>query len=621
MSFAPSTKSRTTNNSQSTSTSARRIITGPRNPDPSVERGREQVAARPQPEEPIPESPNRRPQSLPRSSGSSPISSAPYDPLGRNLASVSNSQANQNPTSTIVNPVITMSFDKSKLPANYGKNCPKFDGEDPENLEPYLAIIDELIETSKAGSDGDKKYIALRYCVPATQREWKALVTASAEHSWEEFKLEVIENYPEVREAKEGSLKLLEKIVKTHRKARVGPEDSGDFMSFSRKFRAEAEKLLFPTQRISNRELVKYMLACLDESLIEAVRVRMRTIATADLPSTKTLAELKKIFTKNAAAKDAEARIKAYEGWKANREDRYFWSDMLDIAKEVVEEEAVSFYDTEVKRDPTKRSMKTAPSATILYHDHEEEANTTKILKFIEDKMQKVELAMANGLDKVTIDSHKRWIEMEAALKDMQVGKVSMPTAPTQRWGPPGGGFGNRPPASDKCYYCNEPGHFMGDCAHRRNDIASGLIKVTDGRTTFCDGRPIPRQPANKSQMVKAQEYQGRASVNLNLQHYSEIDVVDPGQHYDPTMDELRTLKAEKAFWLAQQQSGSEASNQQGSATVFNQGVQPPSNEELMREILSMRAFMQEQGLLELSETEQQLAQTRKNLENGGQGF
>ncbi|KAJ6497948.1 hypothetical protein DFH09DRAFT_906606, partial [Mycena vulgaris] len=137
-------------------------------------------------------------------------------------------------------------MDKSKLPATYGHKAPTFDGRESEDLERYLDTVEDIIEVTKATSNGEKKWIALRYCTTATRREWAALPHHEDEYTWEQFKDQILKNYPESRESKEGSIALLDKLVRRYYTKKVPMDDVGDFMSFIRQFRAEAEKLLYP---------------------------------------------------------------------------------------------------------------------------------------------------------------------------------------------------------------------------------------------------------------------------------------------------------------------------------------------------------------------------------------
>lgn len=555
--FPQSKTQRTTNNSQRTATSVPGVASGSQGPN-STQRGRSQVQA--QTEQRINSNlanQSRRPASVPRPSGSeSPVTDT-FDPLGRNLLSVSNSQAIQN--QTLPNPIRfrkrkPMVMDKSKLPTSYGKNSLKFDGDEPDELERYFEILEDVFENAKAATEEEKKWVAVRYCTTATAREWNAFETRQAGSTFEEFKAEVMANYPECRESKEGSLALLDKLVRKRKKNKLAFDDVTEFMSFSRKFRAEAERLFHPTPRISNRELVIRLLGCFDAALVSAVKNKLRITATEALPSRIALAASVKTAANLAASNlplpAVTNKLAALANWASSREDKYFWTDVLDLATEEVEDGAVSFYETESPHDTGAR--KSGGKTTVLLNEVGE-GKSSSFKKDIEDKIEKLEQTIAHTMDKTQIADKKKWQEMKELLEQMQEAKAPAPAATPKPWGTSSRptSDGSRTVTNRDCFYCGNFGHFIGDCQKRHKDIDAGLIKVIDGRTTFFDGRPIPAQPRNKCQALKAEEYKERAALNNNL-HAQAYDVSEqytfeaediPG--YDPKPDEIRTLRAE----------------------------------------------------------------------------
>jgi len=53
----------------------------------------------------------------------------------------------------------------------------------------------------------------MHYCEPSVKRQWEAMETAEDPHSWEDFKEEIEDMYPEYREVEKGSVPGLEKAV------------------------------------------------------------------------------------------------------------------------------------------------------------------------------------------------------------------------------------------------------------------------------------------------------------------------------------------------------------------------------------------------------------------------
>jgi hypothetical protein len=270
------------------------------------------------------------------------------------------------------------------------------------------------------------------------------------------------------------------------------------------------------------------------------------------------------------AAKEAEAAAKmtpahlaiinTMKGWTSNRDDKYYWTDVLETANELVEEEAVSFYNTEPKIETTLKKPQ-GKTAVLLQSGSEAALNA--------EFKEQLEATIAAAMDKVEVKNHAQFQEFKSLLNGLQAGKTPTQETTPKSWDNPSRPTSSimRPVTSRDCFYCGVVGHFIGDCQKHHKDIDGGLIKVIDGRTTFFDGRPIPREPKNKTQQQKAQEYRARQSVNTNLLAYDLTEQFSLEEEntpeYDSTADEMRTLRAEKtmlrAALLQSQQGGSQS--------------------------------------------------------------
>lgn len=485
-------------------------------------------------------------------------------------ASTSNLHASQNQTQNLLLNPITMVMDRTKLPDNYGTKGPKFSGSRPETLKWYLEVVEDLIKASGATADSDKKWIALRYCDTETKEEWEALVSAAHDYSYAEFKDEIIENYPECREAEEGSLVLLDKFVKTYRRQRIEIDDASGYKQFTRKFRALTNKLLSPVKRISNRELAARFIACCSPELAKVVRERLRTTAESNFPSN--------VKAKAAFDADAANKGKPFIYPVRLRDDKYVWTDIMDMCTQVIDEEAVEWYEAEpdpVRRDvrvEKTRAVRTGASghaeaghATVLLQGSAD-ATEKSILKQVDEKLDAMSREVAEHLDKVTTTHHKEMAEIKEVLVEIKHNQEK-PALKQTSYGSSGGQRSSGP-APGNCYYCGEPGHFINDCQTLPKDIEAGVVKVKDSRTLFFDGKNIPREPRNKTQALKAREYYDRRFSQQYLHDLYTSDYVEqysytdeePIPGYDSRADELRTLKAEKETlrqFLLKRNSGS----------------------------------------------------------------
>jgi hypothetical protein len=161
----------------------------------------------------------------------------------------------QPPVVLVTVPSVQMAntFDASKLPATYGRNALQFDGK-PENLAWYLKAVDELIMKCGATDDANKKWIVIHCCEPTTKRDWKAMETANTAFSWDEFKKEIEQVYPEYREVEKGSISGLEKAVLLRAKRPIRANDCRGLQGWIRVYKVIVKQLMEPTARITNRE-------------------------------------------------------------------------------------------------------------------------------------------------------------------------------------------------------------------------------------------------------------------------------------------------------------------------------------------------------------------------------
>ena len=89
------------------------------------------------------------------------------------------------------------------------KNAPRFDTAKPEELPRFLAHVKELM--IEAGIVDQQKQIetVCKYTDYQTEREWKALPSYS-DGVWDDFRKELLLNYPDANEITEGTLRRLD---------------------------------------------------------------------------------------------------------------------------------------------------------------------------------------------------------------------------------------------------------------------------------------------------------------------------------------------------------------------------------------------------------------------------
>jgi hypothetical protein len=433
-------------------------------------------------------------------------------------------------------------MDRTKLPATWGKNALKFDGA-ADSLPGYLDAVEDLIVKTGATTDEDKNEIAIHFCDHKTKREWKAILNESPGSSWHEFRARIRESYPEFKELEKGSIGALEKFVNKTRRKPIRLTDISGLQSYVRQFRAMVGQLLAPTMRISNRDAAKHFLAGLSSEFSQALRQQLRATPRDAMTSYKKA----KLEWEGVAAN----RDKPYEAPEVDNDDRYIWTDVIEVATTLCEEEAGSYYELEPYTEDKKKA------AVMLQGT---EVDTHELVKQLTEKVGKLEAGRAKDdaqlkealareikgsleevltghLDKFTTDQHREMQKIQMAL-DARPAPPSH-TAPAHTYPNPVPAFArNRaaPPRNDNCFYCYRGGHFIDQCEDRKADLDKGIITLAGGKLTFFDGKIVPREPTHKSPREKAHDHYNRRAVgqNYNGHNYDEIMDIYFGTEEDP---------------------------------------------------------------------------------------
>src|SRR5277367_6281102 len=142
--------------------------------------------------------------------------------------------------------------ENKKMVAPGTRDAPNFDSKKPQELRRFLLRMEDLWEAAGIKEDDEKKVSLGKYADPDSEEEWKALETYESGSTWEEFKDELLENYPEAAAAERGTPMRIRQVCYDARGIRLG--DLATLYAFRRAFLAEAKKLAKPPAAISNRE-------------------------------------------------------------------------------------------------------------------------------------------------------------------------------------------------------------------------------------------------------------------------------------------------------------------------------------------------------------------------------
>jgi hypothetical protein len=447
-------------------------------------------------------------------------------------------------------------MDRTKLPTTWGKNALKFGGE-ADALPGYLDAVEDVITKTGASTEEEKIEIAIHFCDHKIKREWKALLAEEPDSSWHEFRARIRESYPEFKELERGSIAALEKFVKkTHRKP-IRIDDITGLQSYIRQYRAMVGQLLKPTMRISNRDATKNFLIGLHPDFSLALRQQLRATAREGMTSYK---KAKLEWEAEPANKG-----KPFVPRDVDNDDKYVWTDVIEIATVLCEEESGSYYELEPYPEDKKR-------AAVMMQGSEGEPKD--LLKQLADKVGKLESSRAKDdtnlkealtkdimssleevltghMDKFTADQHREMQKLQMAVESRSTPPSNPP--PNHTYPNPVPNFArNRaaPARSDNCFYCYRGGHFIDQCDDRKADLEKGIIHLTNGRLTFFDGKIVPREPAHKSPREKAHDHYNRRAISQNYDEImdtyfgSEEDIDSGGASTQLNQDDVRSMMA-----------------------------------------------------------------------------
>ena len=149
------------------------------------------------------------------------------------------------------------------------RDAPRFLSDKPEELRRFVERMEDLWRTAEITDDDTRKESLGKYADQKSEEEWKALDTYERGYTWDEFKNELIANYPEAAEAERGTPARIRQLSRATKGIKLG--DLATLYAFRRSFIAEAKKLARPPAAMSNRELVELFIESLSESMAAAV--------------------------------------------------------------------------------------------------------------------------------------------------------------------------------------------------------------------------------------------------------------------------------------------------------------------------------------------------------------
>ena len=395
----------------------------------------------------------------------------------------------------------------AKMVAPGTRDAPKFSSEKPEGLRRFIRLMEDLWRDAGVTDDNVKKSMIGKYADQDSEEEWTAFEAYGKGHSWDEFKDELIENYPEAAAAERGTPARIRQLCADVSKVRLG--DMATLYSFRRSFMAEARKLQKPPAAMANRELVELFIGCLSESLASAV--------------------LQFLGNKLPSAMSKEVNAEKDNGVARRPEDRYDLDEVCKAAIQVSENSQGMF---SLMRQES--SLKTGERGVLVFNQPISEA------KALTEKVEELEGVQALERDRlvsVTKSMESKMTGLEDLIKTLlaqsQTGanqgqckgdckgsgcKIhDASSGPTQKWA--------KPMENERCFWCGISGHFQADCEDLKSQIRSGNIKVNpEGKLRLRDGSFIPNHPAGTTMKERVERHYARKPSQFYYGEYEESD-------------------------------------------------------------------------------------------------
>ena len=391
----------------------------------------------------------------------------------------------------------TKMAEKRRMVIPWSKDAPKFNSSNPAELKRFIERMEDQWAEAGITEDVEKKKMIGKYADMTSEIEWTQLDNFD-KGSWNDFKKELIANYPEAAAAERGTPARIRELCAETSKIRLG--DLPALYRFKRAFLSEAKKLRDPPQIMSNRELVELFIGCLSEAMASAV--------------------LQYLGNKSPSTGDPESdRI-------ARRpEDKYDLQAVCKAAIEVLENSQGMF--ELLKKNSSSRSN---DRDVFLFNQPTSES------KVLSEKVEELEGVQALERDRL-VSMNKmietRISELENLIKslvtqgqnhakgDCKNGNCKMHEASSNSMQKGGKSLEN-----EKCFWCGFFGHFQADCEDLKNQIRLGNVKLNqEGKLRLRDGSFIPKYPSDATLKERVERHYAKKPSQF---YYGEYEDNDP---------------------------------------------------------------------------------------------
>jgi len=404
---------------------------------------------------------------------------------------------------------------EKRMVAPGSRDAPRFKSSKPEELRRFIRLMEDLWKDFGVTGDLARKTMIGKYADPESEEEWQAFDTYADGSSWEEFKEELIENYPEAAAAERGTPARLRQLCsETIHSGKLTLGDMVPFYTFRRSFMSEAKKLRKPPAAMANRELVELFIGCLSDTFASAVLQYLGNQA----PDSKTTSSKGKGILGILGDGNVVPR---------RPEDKYDLEEVCKAALQV-SENSQGMYNLINKSEQRGVMMLSQPvSESKALNEKLNELEGEQALdkdrlvslgKTLESRMGGIE-----DLIKSLVKHSKETDGQNICKGDCKSGNCKVHDTASnsipQRWA--GKSLDN-----EKCFWCGLLGHFQADCEDLKSQIKLGNVKMNhEGKLRLKDGSFLPRNPVEASLKERVERHYARKPSQY---FYGEYDDNDP---------------------------------------------------------------------------------------------
>ena len=400
------------------------------------------------------------------------------------------------------------------------KDAPRFKSSKPDELRRFIQLMEDLWQEAGITSDQAKKEMIGKYADQQCEDEWKAFDAYEEGYSWEDFKEELLENYPEAAAAERGTTAKIRKICSETSGIQLG--DLVSFYAFRRSFLAEAKKLRQDPPLMANRELVELFIGCLTDAFASAV---IQYLGNQSIGSKAIKKKGKE--PSSSLSNDVDPVV------ARRSEDRYDLEEVCQAALKV-SENSQGMYNL-IHKSERSMMLYTQPvtetkalSEKLNELEGEQALEKDRLVslgKALEARMGGIEDLIKSLVKPKSENSVQSVCKGECKGGSGHTHETS--NNPAQRWC-------NKSLDNEKCFWCGQFGHFQADCDDLKSQVRQGNVKLNhEGKLRMKDGSFIPKFPADASLKERVERHYARKPSQY---YYGEYEDNDPTPSASPSV-------------------------------------------------------------------------------------